>query len=119
MEDREVSFAAALVRLHSAVTSTREMEKVFDGNKKQSKQTRLKDKCSSHDDAHLILDPVSLVKNVIKVCGEKRKQRPQDVCDLSDEHLSNRARFTDKFNLRPYQHFMHYIPRLVNIVTVC
>jgi hypothetical protein len=28
------------------------------------------------------------------------------------------ARFTDKFNLKPYEPFLHYVPRLVNVVTV-
>ena len=38
--------------------------------------------------------------------------------DLSDDALSQYARFTKEIALAPYAPFLHYVPRLVNVVTL-
>lgn len=62
----------------------------------------------------------SVVKNTVEVCKDVRAKRLRepDNSHLSDENLSQLARFTDGIDLEPYKHFFHYVPRLVNIVTV-
>lgn len=36
---------------------------------------------------------------------------------IDDESLSQYAQFTDGINLAPYENFLHYVPRLVNVVS--
>ena len=58
------------------------------------------------------------VTEVVQACREERKRKlavtPDE--DLSDELLSKLARFTDAAALAPYAPFLHFVPRLVNIV---
>lgn len=60
------------------------------------------------------------VKGVVQACQRERKRRaaldPSE--DLSDARLSKLARFTDAFDLSPYEPFLHFLPRLVNVVTL-
>ena len=60
------------------------------------------------------------VNEVVQACREERKRKlavtPNE--DLSDELLSKLARFTDAAALAPYAPFLHFVPRLVNIVTL-
>lgn len=62
--------------------------------------------------------PKELAERVLDACRRKRKERPNVPQCLEDERLSRLARFTDKFDLEPFTNFMHYVPRLVNIVTL-
>lgn len=60
-----------------------------------------------------------LVADVSRECKRCRLKAHAPPADrTSDRELSCRARFTDKFNLKPYTHFIHYVPRLVNTVTL-
>ena len=55
---------------------------------------------------------------MLSECKEERKRSLDDTKpDISDKALSKAARFTDKFNLKPYEPFLHYVPRIVNVVT--
>lgn len=64
-------------------------------------------------------DPVTLTKQVLDACKRSRKRGVETLTrDISHEAISKMARFTDKFNLKPYEPFLHYVPRLVNVVTV-
>ena len=58
------------------------------------------------------------VADVVQACREERKRQlagaPEE--DLSDARLSKLARFTDGAALAPYAPFLHFVPRLVNIV---
>ena len=58
------------------------------------------------------------VAQVVKACREERKRavpEPNDD-DIEDTELSKMARFTDGLALQDYAPFLHYVPRLVNIV---
>jgi len=64
-------------------------------------------------------DPVEIAEAVLTECNRKRKAIEDDTVQYcTDEEMFKMARFTDKFNLRPYERFLHYVPRLVNVVTV-
>ena len=65
-------------------------------------------------------DPVEIAHTVLAACNRKRKAATDKIEALvTDDALSKMARFTDKFKLKPYERFLHYVPRLVNVVTVC
>ena len=57
---------------------------------------------------------------VLDACRAERARRSELYLedDISDAALSRGARFTDKFSLKSYERFLHYVPRLVNVVTV-
>lgn len=58
------------------------------------------------------------VADVVKACREERKRAvpgPNDD-DIDDTELCKMARFTDGLSLQDYAPFLHYVPRLVNIV---
>lgn len=62
-----------------------------------------------------------VLTSCITACKESRKRHldesgPND--DLSDASLSQYTRFTDEIALDVYKQFLHYVPRLVNVVTV-
>ena len=57
----------------------------------------------------------------VKACQDSRKRDREESGqpdDTSDFALSQYTRFTDKMALEDYKHFLHYVPRLVNVVTV-
>ena len=58
------------------------------------------------------------VADVVKACRDERKRRiDEDAANsVDDATLSKYARFTDGMALKPYEPFLHYVPRLVNIV---
>jgi len=60
------------------------------------------------------------VAAVVKACRAERKRAPLDpnAGDVEDERLFKMARFTDGMALDNYAPFLHYVPRLVNIVTL-
>jgi len=63
----------------------------------------------------------SILDDVITSCRTIRKRSREETGegdDLSDAALSQYARFTKEIALKPYQQFLHYVPRLVNVVTL-
>ena len=58
------------------------------------------------------------VSAVVKACRVERKRaRAEETpIDVSDQALSKQTRFTDSVALANYAPFLHYLPRLVNIV---
>jgi len=57
------------------------------------------------------------VRHVVRVMATTRKRRCTGVQQpTDDEELSAQARFTDRFALAEYQRFLHYVPRIVNVV---
>lgn len=65
-------------------------------------------------------DPHERVQEVVQACREERKRRLaiDPLEDVSDARVSKLARFTDGAALAPYAPFLHFVPRLVNIVTL-
>jgi hypothetical protein len=59
-------------------------------------------------------------ESCLEACKESRKRHREKADppnDLSDEALSQYTRFTDGTALDVYKQFLHYVPRLVNVVT--
>ena len=57
----------------------------------------------------------------IDACKDSRKRHRAEAGapdDTSDHGLSQYTRFTDEIALDVYKDFLHYVPRLVNVVTV-
>lgn len=63
-------------------------------------------------------DTYDRVSVVVNACRSERKRTLLDDAgtDTSDEMLCRMARFTDGLALVEYTPFLHYVPRLVNIV---
>lgn len=67
----------------------------------------------------VVFNPHEAVRRVVEQCRETRAEKraaPPPDCD--DETLCKYARFTDGAQLKPFEHFLHYVPRLVNVVTL-
>tara|TARA_B100000767_G_scaffold248546_1_gene249538 strand:- start:368 stop:901 length:534 start_codon:yes stop_codon:yes gene_type:complete len=79
-----------------------------------SKSKKTNDGGESH-----ITDTLSTIKSTVEYCDHARKCT-SDECevDTSDQRISKMARFTDEMALKPFQHFLQYVPRLVNVVTL-
>lgn len=61
-----------------------------------------------------------VLNTLLSNCKQARRQRLQEQGPqppLTDEALSQYTRFTDGLSLGVYSQFLHYVPRLVNIVT--
>lgn len=57
----------------------------------------------------------------VSACGKKRKRMAEEAGPGESKEgaaLSQYTRFTDAMALDPYKLFLHYVPRLVNVVTV-
>lgn len=115
-------FKTAFLALSSDVTSTLQMENSLSGKgpiKLPKTRGRGKRSKGNSDPAPTPREPTEIMKSVLEECKKKRKWMASNkATDTSDEALSKLARFTDKFNLKPYEPFLHYVPRLVNVVTV-
>lgn len=82
------------------------------GTPKKKKQTTVK------LDAQ-ISNSIGFLKSTVSHCNDSRKRdRPDVEIDSSDAELSKLARFTDCMGLKPFQAFLQYVPRLVNVVTL-
>lgn len=65
-------------------------------------------------------DTAAVLSGCLQACKQSRKRHVEEEAeggDLSDEALSQYTRFTDQFSLQVYQQFLHYVPRLVNVVS--
>ena len=116
-------FKTAFMALSSDVASTLQMENSLSGKgplklpKPRGRGKRFK---GNSDPGPVPREPTEIMKSVLEECKKKRKSMSSNkAADTSDEALSKMARFTDKFNLKTYEPFLHYVPRLVNVVTVC
>ena len=66
-------------------------------------------------------DVDDVLAECISACKQSRKRHREENQTpnlLDDTSLSQFTRFTDQIALDPYKQFLHYVPRLVNIVTV-
>lgn len=63
----------------------------------------------------------AVLAGCMEACKASRKRHIEEAGpgdDVSDAGLSQYARFTDGLALKDYEQFLHYVPRLVNVVTV-
>jgi len=59
------------------------------------------------------------VNRAVNACRtERRKRSVDDISATNDDELCKYARFTDDAALEPFAPFLHYVPRIVNVVTV-
>ena len=63
-------------------------------------------------------DTHARVADVVGACRAERKRREREEAppEISDQELYKLTRFTDGMLLEPYAPFLHFVPRLVNIV---
>lgn len=57
----------------------------------------------------------------VNACKDSRKRHREESAPaepVDDKSLSQYTRFTRELALEPYKQFLHYVPRLVNVVTV-
>lgn len=127
MKTRDEQFDQAFKQLATDVVSTLAMEHALNGKgplkvpktRGRSKKTPV---AAASNDLSAVdpRDPVEIARTVLAACNRKRKAvTDESEALISDDALSKMARFTDKFKLKPYERFLHYVPRLVNVVTVC
>lgn len=126
MEDRKAQFDAAFKRLASDVASTLAMESALAGKGPvKNPKTRSRSKKSAAANQSVAVDPeprdpLAILDEVLVACKRRRTEMAEGQENtMSPELLNKLACFTDKFKLSPYRNFMHYVPRLVNVVTVC
>lgn len=117
MTDSE--FREAYSALVKDVATSISMEDALSG-RAASKRPKGGKKRSRDPDSERPLPCRDVANRVLKACREARARKlavttPEDI---SDAALSRAARFTDKFALKSYEPFLHYVPRLVNVVTV-
>lgn len=118
-------FDIALQRLASDIASAVAMENALSGRStaKASKSKKNSTNEEDENDQHLcgveIKDAAEIARQVVNRCKRKREEfKHGQKTQISNEELSQLAPFTDKFNLAPFRHFLQYVPRLVNVVTV-
>ena len=130
----DAQFESAYAALVADVASATDMEAAIAGRNppKQSKQLRTRTRARSRAapdggkragkqavHASTPRSAEEIARSVLQACVEQRNRAPPDPGpDLSDEALSQYAKWTDKFALKPYARFLWYVPRLVNVVTV-
>lgn len=112
----------ALTDLGTDIVSCDVFENMLRGRPPAAPQPTLR--ClTAGDRADIVPKPVGQVLGtVLEVCQAARKRRHHEMQDelseMSHERLSQLARFTHNLDLMPYNHFLHYVPRLVNVVTL-
>lgn len=118
-------FDMALQQLTSDIASAVAMENALSGKStaKSSKSRKNSTNEEDQNDQHLcgaeIQDAAEIARQVVNRCKRKREEfKHGQKTQISNEELSQLAPFTDKFNLAPFRHFLQYVPRLVNVVTV-
>ena len=60
-------------------------------------------------------DPSAAVRRTVRACRLVRGDREESAA-LSDQALSDVAEFVDGVDLSSYRAFLHYVPRIVNVV---
>ena len=118
MTDSE--FREAYSALVKDVATYISMENALSG-RSESKRPKGGNKRNRDPDLERPLRCGDVANRVLKACREARARKLAATSpdDISDAALSRAARFTDKFALKSYEPFLHYVPRLVNVVTVC
>jgi TATA-box binding protein (TBP) (component of TFIID and TFIIIB) len=88
------------------------------GTRTAPTKSKSKDKRASAVKLKTVKD---VLESSVSACGKKRKQLAEEAGPGESKEnaaLSQYARFTDAMALDPYKMFLHYVPRLVNVVTL-
>ena len=110
------AFQVLIEDLHTCTAIEAFMSGKHDASTKQANGKRKREKTPSN--VHLE-KAMPAVKKSVQQCEEARSlHTSQRVTDCSDAALSALARFTDDMALKPFQPFLQYVPRLVNVVTL-
>jgi transcription initiation factor IIE alpha subunit len=125
MTTPKMTFDQAFQKVANDIMSTVTMECSLSGKRlpKQIKRRNRHKKKHSHK-PYLELDfqtqdPVKTLELVISNCHKKLQlMQNKESVEVLSRKISRLACFTDKFNLAPFKHFLHYVPRIVNVVTV-
>jgi hypothetical protein len=105
---------AAFSKLKSDVVTCQTLEQNLRGKSKAKKNGTLnviESKDRSVD---------SIYTGCVEACRASRKRHREETDPLptEDDQLSQFTRFTNDMCLKPYEHFLKYVPRLVNVVTL-
>lgn len=113
-------FERAFNALLADVASAMHTEDVMSGKAgARAAKARARQASSPPAKANGARDNLDILKGVLRTCNKKRKLMGSDSKETpSDEEMSRLARFTDKFELLPYRNFLHFVPRIVNVVTL-
>ena len=112
------AFERAFVALSEDVASAVYMEQMLCGKPLGSTNTTVRTNGGTPVEVQR-RGPVDILSGVLQTCIKKRKlSNVQKKVEPSNEELFHLARFTDKFKLVPYRNFLHFVPRIVNVVTV-
>lgn len=115
---------AALQALRTDIATCETLENALKGKPPQPEgKTRsgAKKDAAANASAPKRRDIEEVLSKCIDACKESRKRHREESEPpepMDDKSLSQYARFTREFALEPYQQFLHYVPRLVNVVTV-
>ena len=106
--------------LAADVSTTVHMENCMSGKKERTFQ-----RGNRKNSVQRSLKPVrAILSDVIERCNEIRststmtRKYQEDVEDISDDVLLSYKRHTHRMNIKPYVHFINYVPRIVNVVTM-
>ena len=123
MASRTEQFDAAFQALVTDVVSALAMEGALAGSggpkitKHRSRKQKNVNSCMTPSMEPR--DTMEITAAVVQECIHRRKsEKSEEIRRATDEELFHMATFTDKFRLCPYERFLHYVPRLVNVVTV-
>jgi hypothetical protein len=112
MGDRAEQFERALACLVDDVENTVAMEHALEGKAWTKPRQRARRGGASARGV------VQITREMLEACKRRRLETSVPTFEITDAAVSRMARFTDKFKLLPYEHFIHYVPRVVNVVTV-
>ena len=117
MEAQLTALRADLLQTLAFEAALKKRTKATEGRKR----SRATPTVAASDSADLKSCRTAAAARVVTACCEARKRkRDQDRNDdrYSDGTLSQYARFTDMHALKAFEQFLHYVPRLVNVVTL-
>lgn len=112
---------AALEELQASVATCQALENTLRGKPSTSGRPRGRAPASKESSGASPQAVEDVLTACIEACKDSRKRFRAEVGppdNTTDAGLSQYTRFTDKIALASYQQFLHYVPRLVNVVTV-
>lgn len=115
MEGMEV----ALDRLHATLATTEAIDEAMRGGTTATSVNEPLPRRKPHHAQPRCFG--ELVHEAVEACRASRKRQRAEAgppTDLSDAALSQFSRFTREMALKPFQSFLHFVPRLVNVVTL-